>query len=259
VPANDAPLLDDWRQGDLALASIEMPIIDLDGEVVWQAIDALHGVVIISQSCDIIKDIDKRPYVQVAALVPATAGEIARAVKGETPSRIHLECIVDRELLIDLDVTATVHKNVVATWQHTVGCCSDQERRRIAAGFARHRQRFAFPDKFNDLVRHLRSWIANKRDKASTQGNFVRAICEIRVLCDNWDEPTELTFLAIVNHKPAEDEFAEWTKAAKSLEAKAANGAYPRGEFRIVTYDDISAREYLKSDRLDWDGLSDAP
>ncbi len=228
-------------------------------ELSWQAIDASHGVVVLSQSCDIIKDVELRPYIQVAGLVPATDGEIAKAIRMETPSRIHLNCLASRNLLIDLDVTATVHKAVVATWQRTTGCDSDEERRRIAAGFSRHRQRFAFPDSFNDQIRPVRRWIESKRSKASTLGNFVRAICEIRVHCDNWHKPKELTFLTIVKHIPEKEEFAGWVKAAKSLEEKVALDAYPQGEFRIVTYDGISAREYLESDRLDWDGLSDAP
>jgi hypothetical protein len=260
VASEDTPLLDEWRQGDLAFEAIELPVMALDGQdLSWQAIDASHGVVLISQSCDIIRDVDLRPYIQVAGLVPATDGEIAKAIRKETPSRIHLDCLLERNLLIDLDAAATVHKSVVATWKRTAGCVSDEERRRVAAGLARHRQRFAFPDSFNELVRPVRSWVESKRSKAGPFGNFVRAIFEMRVHCDNWDEPTELTFLIIVNHMPALDEFTEWDKAAKALEQKATRDGYPQSEFRIVTYEDISAREYLDSDRLDWDGLSDAP
>ncbi len=260
MESGDTPLLDEWRQGDLTLEAIELPVIALDGQdLSWQAINASYGVVVLSQSCDIIRDVEMRPYIQVAGLVPATDGEIAKAIRKETPSRIHLDCLVGRNLLIDLDAAATVHKAVVAKWQRTSGCVSDEERRRIAVGFARHRQRFAFPDSFNELVRPVRRWIESKRNKASPQGNFVKAICEIRVHCDNWDEPTELTFIAVVNHIPDKEEFLEWESAAKSLEEKATHDAYPTAEVRIVTYDDISAREYLESDRLDWDGLSDAP
>jgi hypothetical protein len=261
VPHEDAPLLDAWRQGDVALVPLELPALVLDGEeIIWQAIDAPHGVVILSQSCDIIKHVDHRPYVQVAGLVPANDGEIAKAARKETPSRIHLTCLDDKGLLIDLDAVATVHKAVVATWQHTPGCGSDEERRRVAAGIARHKQRFAFPDRFNEVVvRSVRRWIEDKRSKASPQGNFVRAMHEVRVLCDDWDAPTELTFLVIVNHFPDDNELAKWTEASKLLESKAVSDEYPKGEFRIVRYDDISAREYLESDRLDWEGLSDAP
>jgi hypothetical protein len=258
--SEDTPLLDEWRQGDLAFEAIKLPIVALDGqEPLWQEIVAAHGVVVISQSCDIIRDVELRPYIQVAGLVPATDGEIAKAIRKETPSRIHLDCLLKRNLLIDLDAVATVHKSVVATWKRTAGCASDEERRSVAAGLARHRQRFAFPDSFNELVRPVRNWVESKRSKDGPFGNFVRAIFEMRVHCDNWDKPAELTFLIIVNHMPAEDEFTEWAKAAKTLEQKATRDGYPQGEFRIVTYDDISAREYLDSDRLDWDGLSDAP
>jgi hypothetical protein len=260
VASEDTPLLDEWRQGDLAFDAIELPVIALDDEeLTWQAIDASNGVVVISQSCDIIRDVESRPYIQVAGLVPATDGEIAKAMKREIPSRIHLDCLIERKLLVDLDVTATVHKSVVAKWKRTAGCTSDEERRRVAAGLARHRKRFAFPDDFNELIRPIREWVVSKRSKNSSFGNFVRAILEMRVHCDSWDEPTELTFLIIVNHMPAQGEFTEWTNAAKTLEKKATSDGYPQGEFRIVTYDDISAREYLDSDRLDWEGLSDAP
>jgi hypothetical protein len=230
---------------------------DSDGPF-WQTIDAPHGVVILSQSCDIIKEVERRPYVQVAGLVPANDGEIARAVKSDTPSRIYLEGLLDRGLLVDLDTTSTIHKMVVATWPRTAGCGTDAERRRVAAGLARHRHRFAFPDNFNEMVRPIRDWIESKRSKASPQGNFVRAMREVRVRCDNWEEPKELTFLAIVDHLPEPAELEKWREAAKLLEQKVANDIYPHGELHIVTYDEISARDYLESDRLDWEGLSDA-
>jgi hypothetical protein len=259
VASEGSPLLDAWRQGDLALAPLELSVLMIDDEgVFWQGIDAPHGVAILSQSCDIIRDVEARPYVQVAGLVPATADEIARAIRREIPSRIHLECLNDSGLLIDLDLTATVHKTVVSTWQRTAGCISNDETRRVARGLARHRKRFAFPDKFNALIVPIRRWIESKRSKQSSHGNFVRALHEVRVKCDNWDAPTELTFLAIVNHIPAPDELTVWEEAAKALEGKAAHDDYPDAEFRIVTYDSISAREYRESDQLDWDGLSDA-
>lgn len=262
MATDDAPLLDEWRQGDLCLAPVDLPVLVLDEkELAWQAIDAAHGVILISQSCDIVRGIEHRPFVHVAALVNATDDEIGRAIRRETPSRIHLECIANQGLLIDLDVTATVHKSVVATWEHTPGCQSDDERRRLAAGLARFRQRFAFPDSFNAMVQPIRKWIESKRSKQSPHGNFVRAMHEVRVRCDDWEKPTELTFYAIVNRKPEDAEMADWTAAAKTLEEKAAavKGEFPQPEFQIVRYDDLSAAEYLETDRLDWEGLSDAP
>jgi hypothetical protein len=259
VIGENAPLLDEWRQGDLALTPLELTVLMVDADgTFWKPIDAPHGVAILSQSCDIIKEVEQRPYIQVAGLVPANDGEIARAANRETPSRIYLECLLDSGLLIDLDMTATVHKTVVATWPRSAGCETDAERRRVAAGLARHRHRFAFPDDFNKMIKPLRKWIESKRSSASPQGNFVKAIREIRVRCDNWAEPSELVFLAIVDHLPEKGELEQWKEAAKFLEKKVANDTYPDGELQIVTYDNISARDYLESDRLDWEGLSDA-
>lgn len=253
--------LDEWRQGDLSLSPLELPAITGDnGEAVWEAIDAMHGVMMISQSCDIVRSMDQRPFVQVAALVRATEAEIGRAIRRETPSRIHLEIIANRGLLVDLDVTATVHKSVVKNWVRTPGCQTDDERRRVAAALARHRHRFAFPDDFNTLVSPVRRWIESKRSKTSTSGNFVRAIQEVRVQCDNWDEPSSLTFYAFVNDLPETQELNDWTSAAETLREKAAQqrGKYPDPDFLIVRYVDFSAAEYLVTDRLDWEGLSDA-
>lgn len=260
MQGDNAPLLDEWRQGDLALVAIELPAITVDDEGLnWQAIDAPHGVAILSQSCDIVRAVEHRPFVQIAGLVSASPDEISRAERGETPSRLYLECLKEKKLLIDLDSAATVHKAAVAGWERTIGCSSDAERRRIAAALARHRQRFAFPDSFNDLILPVRRWIESKRSKESSLGNFVRAMHEVRVSCDDWEKPSELTFLVIVSSIPEVAELKEWEAAITFLEGKAKHDSYPEAEFRIVTYDDISAREYLASDRLDWDGLSDAP
>lgn len=253
------PLLDEWRQGDLALAPIELPAVVLDdGELAWVAIDAPHGVAIISQSCDIVRDVEIRPYVHIAGLVPASDAEMARAIRRETPSRIPLTTLVNKNLLIDLDAIATVHKSVVANWERTAGCEDDKEARLVATALARHRQRFAFPDAFNALVMPIKRWVESKRSKASPHGNFVRAAFEFRVLCDNWDAPKSLTFLAIVDQLPPPEEMKQWEEAAKALQEKATHPEYPPAEFRITTYESLSAREYLESDRLDWDGLSDA-
>lgn len=259
MPHDEKPLLDEWRQGDLVLASVELPLLGMDeGDHVFDTVEAPHGVAILTQSCDIIRDHNDRPYVQVAGLVPATEGEVARAIKGETPSRIYIEKLDGLGLLIDLEMSATVTKETVAKWPRECGCETDDQRRRLSAALGRHRQRFAFPDAFNELVKPVRRWMESKRNVSSSYGNFVRAIKEVRVRTDNWDQPALLEFLLILDQPAPEAEKGEWEKALSALQTKATHSAYPPAEFLTTTYDDISAREYLASDRLDWDGLSDA-
>jgi hypothetical protein len=241
------------------LANIELPLLVLEGsDYVFDTVEAKHGLVILTQSCDIVRDHAHRPFVQVAGLVPATDGEIARAIAGETPSRIYMEKLQGMGLLIDLDVSATVTKESVSKWPRVCGCETDEQQRRFSAALGRHRQRFAFPNEFNELVKPVRRWMESKRSAASPFGNFVRAIKEVRIRTDNWEKPQSLEFILLLNEEVPEAEKRDWDKAISTLQGKAIHEAYPAAEFSMITYDDISAREYLTSDRLDWDGLSEA-
>lgn len=87
-----AALLNDWRQGDAALLPVELPFLDLDdeGNGFVSAIEADHGVVLLTQSCDVIRDVGDKPLVQVAALIQVSDAELERARQGHTPSRIYI-------------------------------------------------------------------------------------------------------------------------------------------------------------------------
>jgi hypothetical protein len=123
---------------------------------------------------------------------------------------------------------------------------------------ARHRQRFAFPDAFNELVKPIRRWFEKKAGKNSPAGKLVDNTREVRVRVDSWDSPTELLFLVLLTTQPTPSELLEWQKEVDALASKIEHGAYPEPEFRVVSLQDVSAAEYLAADRLDWDGLSDA-
>jgi hypothetical protein len=258
--ADDEPaLLNDWRQSDAALLPVELPYLDLDddGTTVISVVDAAHGVVLLSQSCDVIKDVEDKALVHVAALAKVNADELERARLGHTPGRIYLASIADKSLVVDLDSAVAVHKTLVATWERTPGCENDDAQRRFAAALARHRQRFAFPDAFNDLVKPIRRWFEDKAGKNSPAGRLVDSTREVRVSVDDWEAPTRLTFL-VLSADPLPAEAAQWQKDLDGLAARRKHPDYPDFEFRLASLDDISAAEYLASDRLDWDGLSDA-
>jgi hypothetical protein len=256
---NETPLLNDWRQGDLALLPVELPFLEiLDGELVASAAEADFGVAILTQSCDIVRSIDHKPHVQVAALVKVDVAELDRAKAGHLPGRIYLQALQADSLVIDLDSAATVHKEVVATWPRTPGCPTDEEQRRFGAALARHRQRFAFPDSFNALVKPIRRWFERKAGKDNAAGKLVDHTHEVRVRTDSWDAPTELVFLVLLREPATTAELKDWHTLLDDLASKAKGPGWPLPEFRIATLRDISAAEYLASDRLDWDGLSNA-
>jgi hypothetical protein len=253
------PILDDWRQGDLVLAPVELPQLDVEeGETVVSFIEAEHGVAVLTQSCDIVRSHEDRPVVQVAALTPADADELQRARSGQAVRYAYLPSLAERGLVIDLDISATVTKQLAQAWERTTGCTNDDERRSLAGAIARHRQRFAFPDAFNAVVKPIRKLVEKKRNVDSAQGRLVRALEEIRVTCDNWDAPTGLLFTFILDEAPPPADAPEWRQTLDDLENKLKHPDFPDPSCRLVTYDELSARELIDSDRLDLDGLSDA-
>lgn len=256
---DEQPLLNDWRQGDLALAPIELPIlIDDAGDMAIAFVQAIHGVAVLTQSCDIVRAVAVKPTVQVAALALVDPDEMARVRSRAVPSRAYLEPLEGLGLVVDLDSVAIVEKAVVARWTRTPGCATDDDQRLFGAALARHRQRFAFPDEFNDLVKPVRRWIESKRTADSPNGRMIREIREIRVITDDWENPDSLVFLLIFSSMPDDAELKQWEAAVRTLEAKGRMEGFPKPEFRLATYDDLSAAEYVNSDRLDWDGLSEA-
>lgn len=250
--------MNDWRQGDFTLTPIELPLLTTEDGEPTIVLTTATPVVVISQSCDIIRSAVLKPYVQVAVLSPATPEEMADVKAGARVRYSYLPALEPHGLVVDLDVTATVDKETAQHWEREAGCTDDNQRRAFAASLARHRQRFAFPDEFNEVVKPLRKWVESKRSSDSHNGRLIRAIREIRVLCDNWDEPSSLIFwLMLETEIPGSDE-AEWMKAADGIRTKVAQKTKAKIQIVILKYDDLSASEYLSSDRLDLDGLSDA-
>jgi hypothetical protein len=250
--------LDEWRQGDLVLTELLLPIMgNADGALEVMDVPAVHGVMIVSQSCDIVKPVEHRPFIQVASLVPVEENEMSSLQKGMRPSLVYVPGLGDKLLAADLDMCATVEKTALELWNRTPGCLSDEHQRQLGTALSRHRQRFAFPNEFNTLVTPLRRWFERKVGKDSAGGRFADRTREVRVLVDDWENPKEITFFVILKGPPDEAERQEWAGIVKNFEGYEMPKGYPQAEYQLVTLDDISATEYVTSAHLDWDGLSD--
>ena len=248
----------DWRQGDYTLTPIDLPLLAMEEGEASVIFTSPPGVAVLTQSCDVVRSAIDKPYIQIAALSPAKPSEMAMIKAGQILRYGYLAPLEDHGLVVDFDVAATVDKETAQHWQREQGCRTDAEQRDFAKALARHRQRFAFPDEFNDVVKPVRRWLEGKRSADSPYGRFVRAIREIRVICDNWDAPTTLRFLLLIDENVPDGEQKDWDKAVETLQGKASPKATVRPSFALLRYDDLSARDYVISDRLDLDGLSDA-
>ncbi len=205
------PLLNDWRQGDFALGEFELPMIGIDTEGTYFGSIPVPGAVIISQSCDIVRSHDDRPFVQIAALAPATTAEIASIEARKKPRYGFLTPLKEHGLVVDFDVVASTEKKLVATWDRQTGCASDHAQREFATAIARHKHRFAFPDEFNAALKPLRRWIQRRADKQNAAGAMLRSIEQIRVRCNDWSKSgTDIEFVGVLLGDPTLAERQTW-------------------------------------------------
>jgi hypothetical protein len=199
-PAAEIARLDEalraWRQGDcvvgehwfvhrfapgLPLTDEARLTVEADAGGMDLAESEVRGLMIVSQSCDIVRSCSERPFVEVCPLVELEDGVLRDVERGRRPQFAFVPGVAGRRLAGDLDRIMTVEKAIVARWERTTGCDSDQARRRLTLALTRKRVRFAFPDDFVNVVRKLQERLQQKHDKDSDEGRALRSLREIRV------------------------------------------------------------------------------
>jgi hypothetical protein len=264
-------VLGEWRQGDLALeehwfihvGDPEEALTNVAAEASGAGIQALPsevaGLVVVSQTCDIVRSCAARPYVEVAPLVSIAADDLRAVQRGRRPGLATLPALLSSSLAADLDRVMTVEKSIVAKWQRTPGYTLDADRRAFAQALARKRVRFAFPDDFTSFVKKLNEWLIGKHDKSSVEGRALRALREVRVQATpDWEAPeVELFFWFLRNGEENDFEGKSWAELLGDwLKLVPSSGRFTPINGAVVALDDMSGAEYVGSDALDLDYLS---
>lgn len=250
-----------WRQGDCVLgeqwfllrgdAAPDSALPDVS-EVME---DRVAGLVVLTQTCDIIRSCQMRPYVEVSPLV-SRPEDLANIQAGRRPNFAYLPGVAAQGLVADLDRAMTVTKNVLSGWTRVSGCSTDDEARTLATALKRKRSRFAFPDDFTEFCRPLQERLVQKHGKESAEGAALRRMREVRVQATpNWDaDAVNLMFWFIRNR---EDTAGDWPEQLqKWLDLIPPTGRFVSVEGQVSRLDDITAAEYLAADALDLDHLS---
>ncbi len=263
--------LSDWRQGDLALDELwfvhvgdaAVPLSEAAAQTSGagpQSITSeVAGLVVVTQTCDIVRCCTDRPYIEVAPLVKLNAEHLAQVKRGRRPQYGALPAIEKDCLVADLDRVMTVEKSVVANWTRTPGYEAEADGRAFAQALARKRVRFAFPDDFTSLIKKLQSRLVDKHEKDSNEGRALRALREIRVNAwPSWDEQEVNVFIWFIrNDDTADFEGQSWSVFLdKWLNLVPASGRFKCIEGQVSTLADLTAGDYLDSDPLDLDHLS---
>jgi hypothetical protein len=258
-----------WRQGDVAIGqhsfvfrfnplnkvtSVANEIVD---EGIIYAEEEVAGIAVLTQTCDLIRDPQDRPFVEVCPLIKVDQSTFAQIRKRGMPRYAEIPSQANSLLVAHLDRVMTIEKPVLLEWQRVPGCRSDEERRRFSEALARKSSRVALPNKFNEFIEPLKSKFRKIHTKTTDEATILNEIAEIRVHPSlGWDiENQDIYFWYILTAKSAierskiEEQVQKWTALL------ASNNAY-RPIAQVTSYSDMSAAEYLTSDHLDYDNLS---
>jgi hypothetical protein len=179
--------------------------------------------------------------------------------RSRQPQYAYIPGVAEFNLVADLDRVMTVEKAVVAEWKRKPGCLGDDEVRSLGQALARKRARFAFPDDFTDFARKLQSRLRDKHNKATGEGEALRALREIRVRAEPSWNSSEIRLIFWFIRDEDQNQFEEigWNQFLQQwLELVPESGRYQSVEGLVVALEDMTAKEYVESVPLDLDHLS---
>lgn len=260
-----------WRQGDCVVGEqwfvfrtdIANPLTDDGAVAATEGIDTAEsevvGLMVVTQTCDIVRKCSERPFVEVSPLVEVEKPRHQEIERGRRPNYAFVPNLAGRHLVADLDRVMTVEKSVVAGWTRIEGYQTDADARRLSLALARKRARVAFPDDFVAFAIPLTNQMSSKHDKASDDGRALRALREIRVrAAPSWSAAmVELTFWFIRNEDEPVFATKGWDEYLNAwLQLVPQSGRFMPAHGAVLTLDDLTAREYVESDALDLDYLT---
>ncbi|MFE3991558.1 hypothetical protein ACFXPW_07650 [Streptomyces goshikiensis] len=186
-----------FQQADI-LKTEQIPCLGATGVASW--LPTPEGVVIISQTCDVVRD--NKEYLQVAPLVRLQGNSARQAAKGAMPGYV-LVPKAGTNAFADLDHVATVSKQHLALLVPQRGVTSTQDLRLFGMRVGRRYSRFAFPDAISEWLQPLKGLVIEKSGRsASALGHVLdKGVESLRLECSpSWDNgaPYDLTLLVVV-------------------------------------------------------------
>lgn len=267
-----------WRQGDfflaenlffIHLADLERPLTNESSEIADERLrdgDALEvegiastviGYIVITQTCDIVRDCIARSYVELSPLVATNESTLKETRLLRRPAFAYVPGASVHYLIADLDRIITVEKSILSNYSPIRGCNDDSERRAFAEALARHRNRSAFSDDFNVCMMPVKNHLKKIHRKNNDEGFLINSIGEIRVTASpNWDAGNINIFLWFILHpqeaSPTTDisqYIDKWLSLFEQSEKYDLQAV-------VCRLEDMKASDYVGSDRLDLDQLS---
>lgn len=258
--------LAEWQQGDFSLSCSELLFLDKsEDEEPYEAVfdEGVEGCVVISQTCDVVREVDILPNVTVCPIVEIDAKRHSDIEKGLAP-RYGLIDNLPEGRVVDFSRAMSVSKQLLVTWERQRGCENEKQILELATALERFFGRFAFPDAFNESIKSLRKAVYAKHEKDSDLGRAWRSIREIRVRPHaGWTEDVSVPVTFIVVLESADTrEIGDKSKIYNTIADKFTGvvweppfSLHEEGLY-LTTLADMTASEYLNSYPLDLNALS---
>ena len=266
---DDEPLRH-WRQGDFALDVggflYAKEKETAEGEHHFDAAEEREetckavGLIVITQTCDIIRREGGKNFVSVCPLVQRDDKEVKEIKKGYRPYFADVENIGDN-VFADLRRVMSVSKDLLRTWKRHDGFTTESKKITFAASLERYFGRFAFPDDFDSAINDFKKRVWQRHDKQGSEpGSIYRSLLEIRFrAAPSWEaEKRKITLIALLG--PLESGITR-EKIRDELSEQLAKVKWPEGyewaapEFILQSPKYLTAEDYINSQRADFDFL----
>lgn len=271
-------LTGEWLQGDffvaedlyfLHLANLACPLTEGARETATQRVEegeplevegvasSVLGFVVITQTCDLVRDCRARSYVELSPLVEVSDQVLKEVRLLRRPAFAYIPNAAGKNVVADLDRMMTAEKSLLVGVNRVAGCNTDAERRAFSDALARHRTRPALPNDFNKCMEPLKDHLKKVHKRTDPEGALINSIGEIRVTASpNWDgEKVSVFFWFILLPEVATPTTDNGIFLDQWLGLFGASDKYDLSAV-VSRLEDMTALDYINSERLDLDQLS---
>ncbi len=256
-----------WRQGDYALdvgGFLFADVSEAEGRFdAHEADEDVQGLVVVSQTCDVIRLTPDKRFVAVSPLIRLDAKFWKEIGVGRFPSLTLLEHPPGDGIFVDLARIMSVSKPLLASWSRREGFTTLERAIRFAGAIERKMGRFAFPDAFDAAMKGFQNRVRSRHNKSDSDvGKVYRSINQLRFSASpHWEaDSVEVTMIAVVH--PPKGRLASDQQIASELDTQCKAVEWPpqfnwaKPAFVLATADDLRGSDILNSQLADFEYLS---
>lgn len=264
-----------WQQGDVLLDVKDLRFLywaDLSNPITPAAVQAqegseggldgiaedVAGFVVVSQTCDLQRDVAKRPYVELAVLVAVDAIQHKEIEKLQQPRYVAIPGVSDARLVADLDRIMTVEWSALKNLRVKSGFSDNRERRIFARALARKRGRAALPNDFVAGFSPVAKHLTKVAKKPGVETTHIDAVTELRVRAEpDWTAEKPNVTVYVIKEREKTGVNYDWPTTLEKWEKLFNNtGAFGDVSFMGVYLNQLTAAEYVDSEVIDTDAMS---